>query len=124
MDERDLEPEEAAVRLLVDQLDALLGEFGELRARGRSPRRRRGACPGRGWRGTCPTGVSSPSDASSSTRLSPTRTAAASTPCVGNRVAVLDLGTEETSIRVDCLVEILDGHSEMVDPLRLHARGS
>jgi hypothetical protein len=43
---------------------------------------------------------------------------------LGNRVAMLHLGAEQPPIRVDRIVEILDGDSEMVDPLRGHARGS
>jgi hypothetical protein len=41
-----------------------------------------------------------------------------------NRVAMLNLGAEELPVRVHRIVEILDGDSEMVDPLRAHARGS
>jgi hypothetical protein len=37
---------------------------------------------------------------------------------------MLDLGAEEPPIRVDRVVEILDGDSEMMNPLRVHARGS
>ena len=43
---------------------------------------------------------------------------------LGNRVAMLDLGAEQPPIRVDRVVEILDGDSEMMNPLRVHARGS
>jgi hypothetical protein len=39
-----------------------------------------------------------------------------------DRLPALDLGAEEPLIGVDGLVEVFDGNSEMVDPLRLHAR--
>ena len=38
------------------------------------------------------------------------------------RVATLDLCAEQPLIRVDRVVEVLDGDSQMVDPLRLHAK--
>ncbi len=38
------------------------------------------------------------------------------------RVTALDLGSEQPPVRVDRLVEVLDGDSEMVNPLRLHAK--
>ncbi len=71
-----------------------------------------------------PTGVSSPSDASSSTRLVADAHRRRFDTLLGNRVAMLHLGAEQPPIGVDRVVEILDGDSEMVNPLRVHARGS
>ena len=122
MDERDLEPEQAAVRLLVDQLDALLGEVVELRCRSFTSYAT-WCMPGPALREELADGVSSPSGASSSTRLSPTRTAAASTPCSATVSRCSTLGAEEPPVGVEGLVEVLDGDAEMVDPLRLHASG-
>src|SRR5437588_463963 len=42
---------------------------------------------------------------------------------LGDGFPPLDFGTEEPAVRVDGLVEILDRHPEMVDPLGLHAQG-
>jgi hypothetical protein len=123
MDERDLKPKEASVRLLVDQLDALLGEPLELSLEiahlvGDVVHARPAAreeLPDRGL-------IAERREQLDSTLADPDGR------CLdalrGNHVAVLYLGTEKTPIRVDRFVEILDGHSEMVDPLRLHARGS
>jgi hypothetical protein len=123
MHEGDLEPEEPTVRLLVDQLNALLGKAGELAlkiahlisdvvhagpATGEELADRRFFTE---RREQLDTALADPNSGS----LHALR---------GDRVTVLDLGPEETSVRVDRLVEILDGHSEMVDPLRVHARGS
>jgi len=38
------------------------------------------------------------------------------------RVATLDLCTEQPLIGIDRVVEVLDGNSQMVDPLRPHAK--
>ena len=123
MDEGDLEPEKPAMRLLVDQLDPLLGEPLELALQiahlvGNVVHARPAAgeeLPNRGLI----TERSEQLDAA---------LADAHGSCLdalrGNRVAVLYLGTEKTPIRVDRLIEILDGHSEMMNPLRVHARGS
>lgn len=79
MDECDLEPEEALVRLLVDQLDA---RDAELAHRISHVRDLVGDVvhPGPSLREKPADGVSSPSGATSSTRPEPIRTAAASTP--------------------------------------------
>ena len=37
-------------------------------------------------------------------------------------VATLDLCTEQPLIRIDRVVEVLDGYAQMVDPLRPHAK--
>jgi len=123
VDEGDLEPEEPAVRLLVDQLDALLGEPVQLTLKI--------AHLERDVMHAWPAAREELSDRSLIAERGEQFDAAvadAHRRCfdtlLGHRVAVLDLGAEESSIRVERLVEILDGHSEMVDPLRLHARGS
>jgi hypothetical protein len=123
MDECDLESEEPAVRLLVDKLDALLGQalqlaleiahlVGDVMHAGPSA------------------GEELPDRSLFSERseqLDATFTDADGGglyTLLGDRVAMLYLGTEEPSVRFDRLVEILDGNPEMVNPLRLHARGS
>ncbi len=121
--EGDLEPEKPPVRLLVDQLDALLGKPFQLALK--IAHLVRDVVHPR------PTAREELSDGS----LIPERCEqldAAVTDAhgrrlhalLGHRVAALDLGAEKTSICVEGVVEILDGHSKMVDPLRLHARRS
>ena len=79
--ERDLAVADTAPRA------ARRSAAGRARGTARAPRPRRrsdrpcGACRGRAWPGTCPTGVSSPSGDSSSTWESPTPSRTASTPC-------------------------------------------
>jgi hypothetical protein len=119
VNERDLEPEEAFPRLGVDQLGAGALELGERQAQvvhleGDVVH------PRPALREELPTGVSAPSDASSSTRLSPTRSEAASTPCSRTGVAVLDSRAEESLVRVDRLVQIVDRDSQVMDAPRLH----
>ena len=123
VNEGDLEPKQPSMRLLVDQLDALLGEPLELALKiahlvGDVVHARAAAGEELANRGLI-TERREQLDAA---------LANAHGRCLdalrGNRVPLLYLGAEKTSIRVDRLVEILDGNSEMVDPLRLHARGS
>ena len=68
-----------------------------------------------------PTGVSSPSAASSSTRPSPIRSDAASHALLVDRRLMLDLGAEEPLVGLERLIEILDGDAEMMNAARLHA---
>jgi len=123
VDKGNLEPEETAVRLLVDQLDSLRGEPFQL-----APKiadlvgdvMHSGPAAGKEL---------------ADRRLLAQRREQLDAACsyahggrfdtlLGNRVAMLDLGAEEALIRVDRVVEILDGDSDMMDPLRVHARGS
>ena len=123
VDEGDLEPEEPAVRLLVDQLDALLGEASQLALEivdlvGDVVHPGPAAGEELADRGLV------------AERREQLDAAVADAhrrrfdALLGHRVAVLDLGAEQPRVRVDRLVEILDGDSEMMDPLRLHARRS
>src|SRR5437588_3017448 len=122
MDERDLEPEEPAMRLLVDQVHALRGETPKLfvevgdlvgdvvhpgAALGQELADRR-VVPKR--REQLDTALANPNGR----RLD---------ALLGDGFPPLDFGAEEPAVRVDGLVEILDRHPEMVDPLGLHAQG-
>ncbi len=121
--EGDLEPEEPTVRLLVDQLNALLGKACKLAFEivhfvrdvvHAGPPAREKLADRRlltQRREQLDTTLADPDGGSFH-------------PLRGDGVPVLDLCAEETTVGVDRLVEILDGYSEMVDPIRVHARGS
>ena len=115
VDERDLEPEEAAPRPLVDQLGAVRREPLRARRRRRRPRTRRGASPGPRWRGTCRPACRARATASSSTRPSPTRIDRGLDALVGDGLAVLELGAEKPPVGVDGLVEVGDRDAEVMD---------
>ena len=121
MDERDLEPEETAVRLLVDQLDAPIGETPKFLAKvvhlvgdvvHPGPAVGEELADGRLL----------------AERPEQLDTALADThgdglhALLGKRVAALDLAAEEALIRVDRLVQVVDRNAEMMDPLRVHAK--
>jgi hypothetical protein len=119
MDERDLETEEATVRLEVDQLDALVREAPELAvevgdlvgdvvhagaALGEEPAHVRV--------------VAERSQELDATIAEPHR--GSLDALVGHRLALLELGAEDTLVRADGLVEVDDCDPQMMDPLRLH----
>ena len=123
MNEGDLEPEEPAMGLLVDQLHALLGEALQLAlevahlvgdvvhagpAVGKELANRRLIAKRR-----------KQLDAAGANAYGSGFDA-----LLGNGVAVLDLGAEEPAVGIEGFVEVLDGQPEMVNPLRVHARGS
>ena len=123
MDEGDFEAEEPSVRLLVDQLDALLGETLQLAPKVAylvgdvvhpRPAIREELSNGR-------------LVAKRREQLDPA-IAHANRRCFhslcGNDVAMLDLCAEEPLVCVDGVIEILDRHTEMMNPHRVHARGS
>ena len=120
MDERDLQAEQAAARLGVDQLGAGRRRARRARRRCRRPRRRRGACPARAARGSDRRACRPPSARAARSGCSPTRSEAASTPCSATTVAVLELGAEEPPVGLDRLVEVGDGDAEVVDAERVH----
>ena len=107
VDERDLEAEQPAARLLVDQTDVVGLEPSELGGRDRRPRTRRGACPGPRLARNFPTGVSGPERLRAArSGTSPTRSDAASTPWSSTRsrcssVAPKSVGVDERSRRRD-----------------------
>ncbi len=123
VDEGDLEPEETLVWLLVDELDALVGEAFQLTSK-----------IAHRVRDVVHTGSAGGEEladrrllAERSKELDATFADAHGRrfdALLGHRVAMLHLGAEQAPIRVDRIVEILDGDSEMVNPLRVHARGS
>ena len=123
VDEGDLEPEETLVWLLVDELDSLLGEAFQLTSK-----------IGHRVRDVVHTGSAGGEELADRRLLAKRGEELDATfadahrrrfdTLLGHRVAMLDLGAEQPPIRVDRVVEILDGDSEMVNPLRVHARGS
>jgi len=123
VDEGDLEPEETLVWFLVDQLDALLGEAFQLTSKI--------AHRVRDVMHAGPAGGEELADRRLLAKRGKELDAAVADAhrrrfdtLLGDRVAMLHLGAEQAPIRVERIVEILDGDSEMVDPLRVHARGS
>ena len=123
VDEGDLEPEETLVWLLVDELDSLLGEAFQLTSK--IAHRVRDVVH------TGSAGGEELADRRLLAERSEELDAAVADAhrrrfdtLLGNRVAMLHLGAEQAPIRVERIVEILDGDSEMVNPLRVHARGS
>ncbi len=123
VDECDLEPKQAAMRLLVDQLNALLGETLQLELE-------IGHLVGDVMHAGAAVGEKLADRRFIAERREQLNAAFADSyrggfnTLLGNGVAVLDLSTEEPPIGVEGFVEILDGQPEMVNPLRLHARGS
>ena len=123
VDEGDLEPEETPVWLVVDELDTLRGEAFQLTSK--IAHRVRDVMHARSASGE---------ELADRRLLAERREELDATltdahrrrfdTLLGNRVAMLHLGAEQPPIRVDRVVEILDGDSEMVNPLRVHARGS
>ena len=108
MDERDLEPEEPSVRLLVDHMHALLCEIGELAPQiGHLVRDVVHSRPALREELSDGSVVGEGSDELDSAvadahrgRLDTLRL---------DQVATLDLGPEDPLVRVDRLVEVLDG---------------
>ena len=94
-------------------------ELGESTREGRPPRRRRGASLAHASPGT-----SRPVSRRRATRAARrgSRPRGGTPPRRPDRdgVAMLDAGAEEPLVRRDGLVEVLDGHAEMMDPPRLH----
>ena len=123
VDECDLEPEKPAMWLLVDQLDALLGETLQLELE-------IGHLVGDVMHAGAAVGEKLADRRFIAERREQLDSAFANSyrggfdTLLGNCVAVLDLGAEEPPIGVEGFVEILDRQPEMVNPLRLHARGS
>ena len=123
VDEGDLEPEETLVWLLVDELDALLGEAFQL-----TSKIAHRVCDVM-HAGTA--GGEELADRRLLAKRGKELDAAVADAhrrrfdtLLGDRVAMFHFGAEQAPIRVERIVEILDGDSEMVDPLRVHARGS
>ena len=120
MDERDLEPEEAAARRLVDELRARGRELDRARSCTSSVSSATWCIPGPRRARKRPTGVSSPVGVTSSMRLSPTRTRRGLDALLAERLAMLEPRAEERLVRRDRLVEIGDRDAEVMDP-RPHA---
>lgn len=123
MDEGDLEPEETPVWLVVDELDSLRGEAFQLTSK--IAHRIRDVMHAR------PAGGEELADRRLLAKRREELDAALADAhrrrfdtLLGNRVAMLHLSAEQPPIRVDRVVKIFDGDSEMVNPLRVHARGS
>lgn len=119
MQERDLEAEEASMRLLVDQLDSLLGETLELPAEvadlvGDVMHSR-------------PALREEPADVSILTERAEELDAALADAdgggldaLLGDRFALLELASEDAPVRLERLVQVVDGDPEVVNPVRLH----
>ncbi len=121
VDKCDLHAEEAAVWLLVDQLDALFREPAQLPLKVShfiGDVMHSGATIGEKLANR---GLLAERGKQLDTALANAHRGGFDA-LVGDRLSALDLGTEEPSIGVDGLVEVFDGNSEMVNPLRLHAR--
>ena len=121
MDERDLEPEEPAVRLLVDHLDALLGELRELAPQ--VGHLVRDVVHSR------PPFYEELADGSVVTERSDELDPALPEAHRGrldslrlDEVAILELGSEDPLVRVDGLVEVLDRDPQVMNPVRPHAQ--
>ena len=119
--ERDLEPEEPVPRPFVDQLGAPGRRARRAPRRHPRPRTRRGAFRARACSRNLPTGVSSPSEASSSTRSAADPQRGRLDSLLRNGLAALERSAEEPLVGRDRLVEILDRDAKMVDSARLHA---
>src|ERR1051326_5762747 len=120
MDERDLEPEQAGVRLGVDELRALALERGQCRADVRDLER--------DMVHTRAARSEKPPDG----RVAFERREELDPPAAdehGRRLdallrhgrAVLELGAEEARVRLERVVEVGDGHAEMMDAAWAHA---
>jgi hypothetical protein len=121
MDERDLETEEPAMRLLVDQLDTLFGETAQLVlkiAHLVCDVMHAGTTLGQEF-------ADRRFVAERGEQLNPALAHAHRgrlDSLLGYGLAALDFRAENAAVRVDGLVEVGDGNAEMVNPLRLHAR--
>src|SRR5262249_50954122 len=120
MEERDLEPEQTPSRLLVDQLDALLGELSDRHADvshlvGDVMHPRPAFAQELSHRGL----LAERRQQLDAVLADPQRCRLDS--LFGNRLPVLEPGTEKTLVRADGLIEVFDGNAEMVDPAGLHA---
>jgi len=122
MDERDLEPEQPSMGLLVDHVDALLGELGQLLTQvahlERDVMHTRSALreelADRRFRTERGEQLDAAFTDPNRRRLDPLRL---------DDVALLQLGAEQSAVGLDRLVQVLDRNSEMVDPLRPHRGG-
>ena len=120
MDERDLQAEEALVRLGVDQLRAFLAQLVE-----------RGANVVHLVRDVMHSGAALREEAADGRvlaargdELEPARTdehRGRLDALIGDERPVLDLSTEEPCVRVDRFVEVEDGDAEMMNAARVHA---
>ena len=123
MDEGDLEPEEPAVRLLVGQLDSLVGEGFEL-----TPQVSHlvgDVVDTRAAVGEELADVGLVTKRGEQLHAVLTNTEGRRVDALGfDGLAPLELGAEQAPVRLDGLVEILDRDPEMVNALRLHAKGS
>jgi hypothetical protein len=119
MHERDLEPEEAAMRLEVDQLDALVREAAQLVVEIRDL-----VCdvvhagPALGEEPPDVRVLAERAQELDATYADPHGSGLDA--LVGHRLALLELGSEDALVRADGLVEVDDCNPQMVDPLRLH----
>jgi hypothetical protein len=121
VDERDLETEEAGARPVVDQLRAGVGQLRERCVEiadlvrdvvhPRSAARKKAAD-----RGVVAEGLEELDAAGADLQRGRPDS------LLLDRGAMLDLGAEQTAVRRHSGVEIVDGDTEMVDPLRRHRR--
>src|SRR5262245_32189847 len=123
MEERDLEPEQTPSRLLVDQLDALLGELSDRHADvshlvGDVMHPRPAFAQELSHRGL----LAERRQQLDAALADPQRCRLDS--LFGNRLPGLEPGTEKTLVRADGLIEGLDGTPERVDPEGLHGGGA
>lgn len=119
MHEGDLETEEAAMRLEVDQLHALVREAAQLVVEVRDLIRDVvHAGPALGEEPAHVRVVSERAQELDTTSADSHR--GGLDTLVGHRLALLELGSEDALVRVDGLVEVDHCNPQMMDPLRLH----
>ena len=119
MNERDLEAEQAAMRLEIDQLDALVHEPLQLAMEvGNFVRHVVHAGPALGEEPAHVRVVAERAQQLDATFSDPHGSGL--DPLVGHGLTLLELRPEDALVRVDGLVEVDDCHPQMMDPLRLH----
>lgn len=119
MHERDLQAEQATMRLEVDQLHALVREPPQLAAQVGDLIR--DVVHARAAPGDEPAHVRIGTERAQELDTAPAHADGGRLHAlVGHRLTLLELGTEDASVRIDRLVEIFDRHPEMMNPLRLH----
>jgi hypothetical protein len=119
MDERDLEPEQPAMRLGVDQLHALVRESLQLAVEV-------GDLVGDVMHTRAALGEEPAHVRVLAERAEKLDATLAHPDCggldtlLGHSLALLELAAEDAAVRVESLVEVDDRHAKMMDPLRLH----